>query len=501
MIEALLKIEDFSNTKSAPKNQINFLLKLSEEMDKEDFSNLLKDLKISKEDLQNIKSKLPTNEGEKFEELIKLAPSKEELNKTLTIPEKLPKQKEVKTKEPEKNEKQPNHSVLSKLLNDNTQTDTHTFQQTQIIASININSNEDESKKVEIIKKQLESEFKQQNIILSSQTSEKIKNAKNLKELVNTLNEAGFNVTKIKITKEKETIHITKTPEKSKLPKETNNQTQNKALLQNETKQIQTPKPKIAFIAKKSQKTQTKNQNKQTKDQKDSVKHIKTDKTTTPKIEPKNTHTAEIKKHNTTSAQNTNTQNIQTQSTQSQQPQKSLLEEILTQKTPSKEAEKTTQTKHDPQIKTDHQPQENISNNGIITQLKHDIVKAKQSIKKFSSDLNEAIKEYKPPMSKISIEMHPKDLGKVEVTLIHRGDNLQVKINSNTSQPLQFIQTHQNELKQNLINMGYSEVNMSFNANQQQQQQQHQQRKTQQYNQAQEELEEIIIEIPHYTYA
>jgi len=128
----------------------------------------------------------------------------------------------------------------------------------------------------------------------------------------------------------------------------------------------------------------------------------------------------------------------------------------------------------------------------INSQLQKPIIK--KSITHLSSSLNEAIKEYKPPISKISIEMNPKELGKIEVTLIHRGENLEVKITSNTNNTLNFIQANQNELKQNLINMGYTNINMSFNSNSQQQRQQHQQK----YKQHQEELEEIVLEIPNY---
>jgi len=122
--------------------------------------------------------------------------------------------------------------------------------------------------------------------------------------------------------------------------------------------------------------------------------------------------------------------------------------------------------------------------------------KINSTIKHFASNLKETIDNYKPPVSKLSIELHPKELGKVEVTLVQRGDNLQIQINSQPS-TINFFQNTQQDLKNALINMGYSEVNMSFNSNQQQQQKQ-------QYKQNQsifsKEEDEFIIEIP-YTYA
>ncbi|HIQ51403.1 MAG TPA: flagellar hook-length control protein FliK, partial [Nautiliaceae bacterium] len=132
-----------------------------------------------------------------------------------------------------------------------------------------------------------------------------------------------------------------------------------------------------------------------------------------------------------------------------------------------------------------------------LDELKLNIIKAKETIKHFSNNIKEAIENYKPPISKISIELNPKELGKVEVTLIHRGDNLQIQINSNNS-AISLFNYNQQELKQNLINMGFSDVNMSFN------QQNHQQKGNKEYQQnqkfKQKEEDELIIEIP-YQYA
>jgi len=133
----------------------------------------------------------------------------------------------------------------------------------------------------------------------------------------------------------------------------------------------------------------------------------------------------------------------------------------------------------------------------IIDTLKYNITKAKNSLKHFASNLKEAVENYKPPVTKLSIEMNPKELGKVEVTIIHRGENIQIKINSNST-AVNFLHSQQTELKQNLISMGYSEVNMSFNSNQQQSQKKYRHMKFN--SDTNEENEELIIEIP-YKYA
>ncbi len=134
----------------------------------------------------------------------------------------------------------------------------------------------------------------------------------------------------------------------------------------------------------------------------------------------------------------------------------------------------------------------------IIQNLKQNIHKAKESIRHFATSLKEAVENYKPPISKLSMELHPKELGKVEVTIVHRGDNLQIQINSNNT-AIGFMHSQQHELRQNLINMGFTDVNMSFNQNQQQGRKEY--RQNQKFsNNSNEENDELIIEIP-YQYA
>jgi len=132
-----------------------------------------------------------------------------------------------------------------------------------------------------------------------------------------------------------------------------------------------------------------------------------------------------------------------------------------------------------------------------LDELRLNIIKAKETIKHFTNNLKEAIENYKPPISKISIELNPKELGKVEVTLINRGDNLQIQINSNNS-AISLFNYNQQELRQNLINMGFSNVNMSFNQQNQQQKGNKEYQQNQKFKQKDDD--ELIIEIP-YQYA
>ena len=142
----------------------------------------------------------------------------------------------------------------------------------------------------------------------------------------------------------------------------------------------------------------------------------------------------------------------------------------------------------------------NIINTSITdTTVKQNIISAKQTLKHFASSLKEAVENYKPPVSKLTLELHPKDLGKVEVTIKQRGDNLNVQINTNNTPTINFFTSSQQELKNSLVNMGFTNINMSFNANQDNQQQKNQTQQKYSKNNNNED-EELIIDFS-YKYA
>jgi len=149
--------------------------------------------------------------------------------------------------------------------------------------------------------------------------------------------------------------------------------------------------------------------------------------------------------------------------------------------------------------KSEDNNQNNQFTNSIIDNLKTQIISAKQTIKHFTSSLKEAIENYKPPVSKLTLQLHPKDLGKVEVTIKQRGENLNVQINTNNTSSINFFTTSQQELKNSLVNMGFTNINMSFNSNSNNQQKQNQQQKYSKTNQENED-EELIIDFS-YKYA
>ena len=148
---------------------------------------------------------------------------------------------------------------------------------------------------------------------------------------------------------------------------------------------------------------------------------------------------------------------------------------------------------------------DSISNNSgnshinAVSELKGKQFLAKQVIKNFTQNLDEVIKNYKPPISKVDIELNPKNLGKVEVTIIQRGNNIQVNMNSDQSN-IALFQTNQTEFKQVLSNIGFSNIDMSFNSNQDKEKKQNQAKKIYKENEEFDEIGEIEIQA-NYQYA
>jgi len=138
-------------------------------------------------------------------------------------------------------------------------------------------------------------------------------------------------------------------------------------------------------------------------------------------------------------------------------------------------------------------------------QISQRIIDAKQTIRHFAQTLQEQVENYKPPFTRMQLSLDPKDLGKVEVTLISRGNNLHIQVNSNPT-AIGVMAVQGNELRNQLTSMGFTDVQMQFNMGQQQQQQQQQNNRRQMYSankyididEIPENYESLEIIIPQY---
>ncbi|WP_456404638.1 flagellar hook-length control protein FliK [Hydrogenimonas sp.] len=133
--------------------------------------------------------------------------------------------------------------------------------------------------------------------------------------------------------------------------------------------------------------------------------------------------------------------------------------------------------------------------------LTQKIVEARSTLRHFAQSLQEQVENYKPPFTRMQLSLDPKELGNVEVTLVSRGNNLHIQVHSNPT-AIGIMATHGQELKSQLVSMGFTDVQMQFNMNQQQQQQQRRgENFTGQYTETEEfsELyESLDLIVPYY---
>ncbi|WP_181225481.1 flagellar hook-length control protein FliK [Helicobacter pylori] len=115
--------------------------------------------------------------------------------------------------------------------------------------------------------------------------------------------------------------------------------------------------------------------------------------------------------------------------------------------------EKTKESSNSAQSAQNAQASDKTSENKSVT--------PKETIKHFTQQLKQEIQEYKPPMSKISMDLFPKELGKVEVTIQKVGKNLKVSVISHNNS-LQTFLDNQQDLKNSLNALGFEGVDLSF---------------------------------------
>ncbi len=129
------------------------------------------------------------------------------------------------------------------------------------------------------------------------------------------------------------------------------------------------------------------------------------------------------------------------------------LEKEETTKEASDNKEKTKETSNSAQSAQNAQASDKTSENKSVT--------PKETIKHFTQQLKQEIQEYKPPMSRISMDLFPKELGKVEVIIQKVGKNLKVSVISHNNS-LQTFLDNQQDLKNSLNALGFEGVDLSF---------------------------------------
>ena len=128
------------------------------------------------------------------------------------------------------------------------------------------------------------------------------------------------------------------------------------------------------------------------------------------------------------------------------------------------------------------EPQSDGSENSELNAMVKDVISnakaqtrnfqaVRETLDNFSSNLKEQVAAYKSPFMRFNITLNPLNLGEVEITMVNRGNNLHINFSSNTQTMNLFLQ-NQAEFKNSLVNMGFTELEMTFSDQNQQKKEQ-----------------------------
>lgn len=133
-----------------------------------------------------------------------------------------------------------------------------------------------------------------------------------------------------------------------------------------------------------------------------------------------------------------------------------------------------------------------------LTELKKDtqfkIASNREILNQFSQRIREEILNYKPPFTKLSMELNPVELGKLEITITKKGKELVINVNASNPNALHAFMQNQNDFRATLSNVGFNNVELNFSQGEGREKNPQQEEKNQKRNK--NSLEETITEIP-----
>jgi hypothetical protein len=153
--------------------------------------------------------------------------------------------------------------------------------------------------------------------------------------------------------------------------------------------------------------------------------------------------------------------------------------------------------------KTNDKPQ--LVGNTKTDQLSQKLTEAKQLVQHVAQSMKESVENYKPPFTRVKMQLNPQKFGEMEVTLVQRGNNVHININANTT-ALTVMMQNSHELKAQLSAQGLGDASMNFSSHQQQQNEQqkreHAHLSYEEYQDFDEEFTEIAtaleVVVPRY---
>lgn len=116
--------------------------------------------------------------------------------------------------------------------------------------------------------------------------------------------------------------------------------------------------------------------------------------------------------------------------------------------------------------KIEEKPKESKTQDLLMGELKREtsfkIASSKETFAQFSQRIREEILNYKPPFSKLTMELNPVELGKLEITITKKGKELVINVNANNANALHTFMQNQSEFRATLSNVGFSNVELNF---------------------------------------
>ncbi len=130
------------------------------------------------------------------------------------------------------------------------------------------------------------------------------------------------------------------------------------------------------------------------------------------------------------------------------------------------------------------------------------MIEGRQLMSQLSADVKEAMENYKPPFTKLSMKLNPERLGEVDVTMVQRGNNVHINLTSNSA-VLGILQQNSADLKEALQSVGLGDAAMNFSSNGENRNQEQQEKHSTSEHYAEmsklmDDLDELEIVVPRY---
>ncbi|MFA6759702.1 MAG: flagellar hook-length control protein FliK [Sulfuricurvum sp.] len=118
------------------------------------------------------------------------------------------------------------------------------------------------------------------------------------------------------------------------------------------------------------------------------------------------------------------------------------------------------------QTKDDSMQADGVANIKSTNSLDVKIKEAKTMIKYLSEDIKKSIEEYRPPFMRIKLQLNPKNLGEMDLTVVQRGSSMHITLSSNNA-AINMLSLNQADLRAQLQHSGIQNASLNFSSSDQ----------------------------------